>query len=91
MTAPSRNPLGPPSRIGTSIIPRAFIVTMALAAAVNLGGCATVQPWERGTLARPEMQLEPDQLQTGLYQQVYDSKEASSGGAGPAGAGCGCN
>ncbi|MBT6583341.1 MAG: DUF4266 domain-containing protein, partial [Gammaproteobacteria bacterium] len=24
-------------------------------------------------------------------QQIYDSKEASSGGSGAAGAGCGCN
>jgi hypothetical protein len=50
-----------------------------------------VQPWERGTLARPEMQLSRDQLGDALYDQVYYSKEASSGGAGAAGAGCGCN
>ena len=56
-----------------------------------LSACATVQPWERGTLARPEMQLDPNSLQTGLYEQVYDSKEAASGGTKTAGAGCGCN
>ena len=56
-----------------------------------LTACATVQPWERGTLARPEMQLDPNPLQTGLYEQVYDSKEAASGGTSAAGAGCGCN
>ena len=56
-----------------------------------LSGCASVQPWERGTLARPEMQLDPNSLQSGLYEQVYDSKEASSGGSKTAGAGCGCN
>ena len=56
-----------------------------------LSACASVQPWERGTLARPEMQLEPSALQAGLYEQVYDSKEASSGGTKTAGAGCGCN
>ena len=56
-----------------------------------LTSCESVQPWERGTLARPEMQLSRDQLGDALYDQVYYSKEASSGGAGAAGAGCGCN
>jgi|TARA_B110000977_G_scaffold29754_1_gene38765 hypothetical protein len=58
---------------------------------VLLGGCETVQPWERGTLARPEMQLDSDPLETTLMEQVYESKEAASGGNGAAGAGCGCN
>ncbi len=61
------------------------------ALALWLCACSSVQPWERGTLARPEMQLEPNSLQSGLYEQVYDSKEASSGGSKTAGAGCGCN
>jgi len=56
-----------------------------------LVGCETVQPWERGNLAKPEMQLNSDPLETSLYDQVYDSKEASSGGSSAAGAGCGCN
>ena len=59
--------------------------------ALSLSACSSVQPWERGTLARPEMQLEPNSLQSGLYEQIYDSKEASSGGSKTAGAGCGCN
>ncbi len=54
-------------------------------------GCETVQPWERGTLARPEMQLDAVALGTQLREQVYYSKEASSGGNQAAGAGCGCN
>ena len=56
-----------------------------------LSACEAVRPWERGTLARPEMQLDPNVLQTGLYQQVYYSKEAARGGTKTAGAGCGCN
>ena len=56
-----------------------------------LAACAPVQPWERGTLARSEMQFDPNSLQTGLYEQVYESKEAASGGTKTAGAGCGCN
>ena len=57
----------------------------------TLGGCETVRPWERGTLARPEMQLDPNALQSDLYRQVYYSKEAARGGTTTAGAGCGCN
>ena len=61
------------------------------AIALLLAACAPVRPWERGTLARAEMQFEPNSLQTGLYEQVYESKEAASGGTKTAGAGCGCN
>jgi hypothetical protein len=56
-----------------------------------LCGCETVQPWERGTLAREEMQWQPDLMEAQLRDQIYTSKEASSGGAGAAGGGCGCN
>ena len=63
----------------------------AAALAWALSACAAVAPWERGTLARPEMQLHPNALQADLYDQVYSSKEASRGGAKAAGAGCGCN
>ena len=61
------------------------------AVALTLCACESVQPWQRGKLARPEMQLDPNPLQTSLYEQVYFSKEASRGGMKTAGAGCGCN
>lgn len=56
-------------------------------------GCSGLgaKPWERGTLARPEMQLEADAVQAGLDDHIYFSKEASSGGRGFGGGGCGCN
>ena len=66
-------------------------VAIAAAVATALSACETVQPWERGRLARPEMQLDPNALQTGLYGQVYYSKEGSRTGTQAAGAGCGCN
>jgi hypothetical protein len=56
-----------------------------------LSGCETVQPWERGTLAKREMQWQPDPMEISLQAQVNSSKEASSGGQGAAGGGCGCN
>jgi hypothetical protein len=42
-------------------------------------------------LAKDEMQWQPDAMDAILRNQVYASKEASSGGTGAAGGGCGCN
>ena len=66
-----------------------FIATSLLA----LGGCAGLgaKPWQRDVLARNDMQVEPDPIQTGLDDHIYFSKEASSGGRGFGGGGCGCN
>jgi hypothetical protein len=62
--------------------------------AATLMGCATMappQPWEKGVLARPEMQFDADPLDTKLTQHIYTSKEAATGGYGASGGGCGCN
>ena len=56
-----------------------------------LAACQTVQPWERGTLAREDMQWQPDTMDARLRSHTYFSKEGSSGGDGAAGGGCGCN
>jgi len=56
-----------------------------------LGACAPVQPWERGHLAQANMALSADPLKDSMDEHVYNSKEASSGGIGAAGGGCGCN
>lgn len=50
-----------------------------------------VKPWQRGTLAREDMQLVPNPVQHGLDEHIYFSKEAASGGSGVGGGGCGCN
>lgn len=68
---------------------RYFVPVAALAFA--LSACEAVSPWQWGSLARPEMQLDPSALHSALYEQVYESKEASRGRAKTAGAGCGCN
>jgi hypothetical protein len=68
---------------------RSFSV-MALCAL--LAGCGVkLAPWERGTLAKPQMALEPDGLDAALQKHTYSSKEAASGGYGVGGGGCGCN
>ena len=58
---------------------------------LTLAGCETVQPWERGTLAKDEMQWQTDVMEDSLRAHIQYSKEASSGGSGAAGGGCGCN
>jgi hypothetical protein len=63
---------------------------------VTLGclcGCANVgvKPWERSVLARDDMQIVSEPLDTSIDEHVYFSKEASSGGQGFGGGGCGCN
>ncbi len=55
-----------------------------------LTGCSTVLPWERGTLAKAEMSLEPSPLQSSFRTHQYGSREAASGGGATGGGGCGC-
>lgn len=58
-----------------------------------LSGCSGlgVQPWDRDVLARSDMQLVSDPIEASLDEHIYFSKEASSGGQGFGGGGCGCN
>ena len=63
-------------------------IALILATAA-LGGCTTVQPWERDLHARTDMQ--PSTHDAAIDDHIYFSKEASSGGRGFAGGGCGCN
>jgi hypothetical protein len=55
-----------------------------------LTSCSTVQPWERGNLAKPQMALDPYPLQSALRGHIYGSREAGAGGNSAQGGGCGC-
>jgi hypothetical protein len=59
----------------------------------TLSGCSSmgVEAWERDVLAKDEMQLTADPLEAAIDDHIYFSKEASSGGRGFGGGGCGCN
>lgn len=65
----------------------------ALMSSMLLAGCSDlgVKPWERDILAKEEMQLISDPVEAGLDDHIYFSKEATSGGRGFGGGGCGCN
>jgi hypothetical protein len=58
-----------------------------------LSACSSmgVEPWERDVLAKDEMQLTTDAIEAATDDHIYFSKEASSGGRGFGGGGCGCN
>jgi uncharacterized protein DUF4266 len=57
---------------------------------LTLGACAPVAPWERGTLAKPQMAVDPFPLQSTLRAHVQGSREAASGSGAAEGGGCGC-
>ena len=70
---------------------RIFLLAWML---VTLQACVhieSVQPWEKGMLAKPEMTFDDDPLEKGFKEHIYSSKESASGGAGVGGGGCGCN
>ena len=56
-----------------------------------LNGCASVEAWEKGNLAKPAMTFGGDPLDDRFTQHIYTSKENASGGYGVGGGGCGCN
>ncbi len=68
-------------------------IILTLLISTLLAGCSSlgVKPWERDVLAREDMALENAALDSGFDDHIYFSKEASSGGKGFGGGGCGCN
>jgi len=64
-----------------------------LLAFLAITGCSSmgVEAWDRDILAKDEMQLASDPVEAALDDHIYFSKEASSGGRGFGGGGCGCN
>jgi len=67
--------------------------TVTLLFALLLSGCSSmgVEPWQRDVLAREDMAVDNAPLDSAFNDHIYFSKEASSGGRGFSGGGCGCN
>jgi len=60
----------------------------------SLGGAWSIEevkPWQKGDLARDDMQLVNDVMDSAVDDHLYFSREASTGGASVQGGGCGCN
>lgn len=72
-------------------MPSKRMTIIAVAGLAGLTGCAGVEPWDRDVLAQPQMQIVSDPAETAADEHIYFSKEASSGGRGFGGGGCGCN
>ncbi len=69
---------------------QALLLLGTLVAAAGLAGCATVQPWQRGRLADPEMVFDADQAQVAYAMHWQEAREGAAGGFGVQGGGCGC-
>lgn len=67
---------------------KTLFILVALAA---LTGCADVRPWERGILAKPQMAIDPEPLQSAIRRHNYSSREAGPAAGSAQGGGCGCN
>jgi len=72
---------------------RKFTYLATLSVVILTSGCSSlgVQPWERDLLAKKEMALTSSPVDSAFDDHIYFSKEASSGGKGFGGGGCGCN
>lgn len=68
---------------------------LPLLVVAGLSGCSSIEPWvkpyERDKLADPIMALDANPVSSSYIQHVYEAREASRGGEGSAGGGCGCN
>jgi len=70
---------------------RAVVLLALLFLSSGLTGCATVHPWERGTLSLEPMKL--DDCRSQRYErniEVY-REGAVGGNGGKSGGGCGCS
>ena len=67
-----------------------FLVPITLAASLG-AGCTRVQAHQRGTLARPDMELGAFAPLSAGEDHARGYREGSSGGAKGKAGGCGCN
>ncbi len=67
-----------------------ILIVGVVTAAIAAGGCATVQPWQRGRLADPSMVFDADAAQVAYTTHWQEAREGASGGFGVQGGGCGC-
>ena len=80
---------------------RSFLAKIVLPTLlIGISGCSIlepmakveeVKPWQKGTLAKKQMALEGNPIDNYVNEHIYFSKEATTGGTGVGGGGCGCN
>jgi len=70
---------------------RLSIVMSLLLALAPLAGCVTVRPEDKEYLAEPSMTFGAEGESLAHEEHVFNNREASFGGGGVSGGGCGCN
>lgn len=68
------------------VVPCAGMAALAMV----LGGCATVEPWQRSRLANPCMVFDSNGAQLTFDTHWLTAREGAAGGFGIQGGGCGC-
>ncbi len=67
-----------------------LVASIFLAAGLSAAGCATVEPWQKGDLAAPPMQVEDDSCHR-FERNIEVYREGAVGAnGGKSGGGCGC-
>ena len=69
---------------------RLAIAVVGLAIALLMGGCVTVQPWQRGRLAHPAMLFDANSGMVSYMTHWQEAREGAAGGFGVQSGGCGC-
>jgi hypothetical protein len=64
---------------------------LGVVSSLSLSACARVMPYERETLARPDMVFDSRSRLTAGEEHARAYREGSSGGGRAKGGGCGCN
>jgi hypothetical protein len=72
---------------------RYLVLAFCFIAFIHSVGCQHLgaKSWQRGTLAKKEMQEDSLKIDHAFDEHIYFSKESASGGRGFGGGGCGCN
>ena len=70
---------------------RLMTILLCIHGALSASGCATIQPWERGRLADPDMQFGGAEELAAAEAHATEVREGSAGGFDAGGGGCGCN
>ena len=81
-------PVGAARRVFSRRVLR--VIGNAALAAVVLGGCATVEPWDRGALLKPHMAVDPFPMRSAWRGHVENSRQAAPSGHAAEGGACGC-
>ena len=71
-------------------IGRLLLLAGITTAALMGSGCITVQAWERGRLADPQMKFDDDASLAAYQAHWQEAREGAAGGSGVQAGGCGC-